>query len=1002
MASIRFYQWMTWSMGLAIIAGAGTLLWQEGKTSRFQAELLHRLNDDLNFQVEPGSNDAIRFPKSGPYDERLGYTRLPDFMERLSATHRIELQARPSDALRRYMEMGGFPPYEEKSTAGLLIRDRKGETMLSASYPQRTYTSFAEIPPLIVKSLLFIENRELLDPLQPYRNPAIEWDRFALALASLPLKLIDSDNQRAGGSTLATQIEKYRHSQEGRTTSGVEKLRQMLSASVRAYRDSTNTVRIRHRIVVDYLNSTPLSAQPGIGETNGIGDGLWAWYGTDFAKANQILRSEPRTEEELMVQAVAYKQALSLILAQRRPSAYLARNRNALNELTNTHLDLLRKEEVIPAALADAARSFPLRLRDQAPQTPEPSFIEQKAANAIRARLMTTLGLTSLYDLDRLDLEVDSTLDQQVQTRVTTLLESLSDLKGAQAAGLVGDRLLNQADPSRILYSVTLFERTAEANLTRVQVDTLPQPLDLNEGAKLDLGSTAKLRTLVTYLEIIANLHDRYKGRASYELEAALLDAPDRLSQWVLRTMADQQGLSMAELLQQAMLRVYSANPEERFFTGGGLHSFGNFDEKDDERSMTVAEAFRHSVNLVFVRLMRDVVNHFIAEGTDNKDDLMSDARHPARRTYLAQFADQEGSAYLNKFWSDYKNLSADAALERLAGKIKATPERLTSAFRAVRPHASEADLAAFLERRMPAGGPPLAQIRALYERYDPQAWSLNDRGYIAGVHPLELWLVSYLQEAPVRQRGDMLRQGRDPRLESYAWLFAARSKQAQDTRIGIALEEQAFEKIHAAWKRLGYPFDTLIPSYATAIGSSADRPGALAELMGIILNDGVRLPTLRIARLHFAKASPYETLMKPAKLLEGAEQAMRPEVARTVRLHLLDIVEQGTARRVKGVFALPDGSTLPIGGKTGTGDHRFERYGPGGVVLESRVVNRTATFVFYVGDRFFGVITAHVHGPEAAEYRFTSALPAQLLKALGPALSPLFAPDAQTAERGG
>ena len=37
------------------------------------------------------------------------------------------------------------------------------------------------------------------------------------------------------------------------------------------------------------------------------------------------------------------------------------------------------------------------------------------------------------------------------------------------------------------------------------------------------------------------------------------------------------------------------------------------------------------------------------------------------------------------------------------------------------------------------------------------------------------------------------------------------------------------------------------------ALGSSGDRPAALAALMGIIVNDGVRLPTARIERLHFA-----------------------------------------------------------------------------------------------------------------------------------------------------
>jgi len=68
-----------------------------------------------------------------------------------------------------------------------------------------------------------------------------------------------------------------------------------------------------------------------------------------------------------------------------------------------------------------------------------------------------------------------------------------------------------------------------------------------------------------------------------------------------------------------------------------------------------------------------------------------------------------------------------------------------------------------------------------------------------------------------------------------------------------------AFKEIHKGWKKLGYPFDHLVPSYATAIGSSADRPAALAELMGII-NDGVQMPAIKISSFHFAKNTPYET----------------------------------------------------------------------------------------------------------------------------------------------
>jgi hypothetical protein len=103
------------------------------------------------------------------------------------------------------------------------------------------------------------------------------------------------------------------------------------------------------------------------------------------------------------------------------------------------------------------------------------------------------------------------------------------------------------------------------------------------------------------------------------------------------------------------------------------------------------------------------------------------------------------------------------------------------------------------------------------------------------------------------------------------------------------------------------------------------------------------------------------------------------------------NVVEHGTARRVFQSYKRSDGKPYVIGGKTGTGDHRYETYGPGGQVLSSRVVNRTATFAFYIGDRFFGVISAHVPGQDAAKFDFTSALAAELLKVLSPSLVPMI-----------
>jgi hypothetical protein len=119
----------------------------------------------------------------------------------------------------------------------------------------------------------------------------------------------------------------------------------------------------------------------------------------------------------------------------------------------------------------------------------------------------------------------------------------------------------------------------------------------------------------------------------------------------------------------------------------------------------------------------------------------------------------------------------------------------------------------------------------------------------------------------------------------------------------------------------------------------------------------------------------------------------MKREVAATLKNALIDVVEKGTARRLHGSFTLQDKTKLAIGGKTGTGDNRIEVFGAGGQLIRSKAVSRTATFVFFIGERYFGVITAYVPGQSAQNYNFTSALPVQILKNLAPELNPYLDP---------
>ncbi len=973
---------------LLVILVIGGLAAAEFKTFYFEARTLTRFARNVSFSIKPGPNPTIHFPQHGPYDKRLGYVQLPDFMKRLTAQgYQIETQARPSSTLNQMMHWGLYPPFREKNQAGLKILSHDGRILFDAQYPERVYSRFESIPPLIINTLLFIENRELLDSRSPDRNPAIEWDRLVKAVVDKGINIIRPGHKFAGGSPLATQLEKFHHSPDGRTTTASEKLRQMLSASIRGYLNGEDTTEARRQIVVDYLNSVPLAAVAGYGEVNGIGDGLWAVYGADFDAVNQVLCDGCGSGD--VQTATAYKQVLSLFIAQRRPSYYLVTNRNALEGLTNSYLRLLGKAGIITTGLRDRALLLRLKFRESPPRLHEATFVGRKAANAVRRHLSAILNLPNLHQLDRLDLAVKSTLDGATQDEVNSLLLKLRDPKYAQAVGLRESRLLDHGDPSRVIYSFTLYERTGNANLLRIQTDNFDQPFDMNQGAKIELGSTAKLRTLVTYLEIIAELHECYGGLTPEKLRAIRVDSGDRLTQWALGYLATSRHSSCARMLEAAMERRYSASPEEAFFTGGGRHTFHNFDESDDSKILSVRDGFRHSVNLVFIRLMRDIVRYYMYHAPESTARILADVEDPARQVYLARFADQEGRIFLNDFYNKYREKEPREQMELLLRSVPPSSKCLAAVFRFIQPQESAREFSTFLRSRIPSLTLSEEEIANLYDTYGPGTWDLQDRGYIARLHPLELWLVAYLRLHPKAGRSEIIRASEDERQEIYRWLFKTHRKNAQDIRIQSLLEVEAFLKIHRAWKRLGYPFDSLVPSYATAIGSSGDRPSSLAELVGIILQDGVRHPVKRIDELQFASATPYEILLRPKE--SSGERVLSAEITAVVHHALIDVAENGTARRIRGAFLRSDGTPVVVGGKTGTGDNRRETYGRKGERLEPRVVNRAAVFVFFLGDRFFGTITAYVPGQEAAAYGFTSSLPVQVLKIMAPTLKPML-----------
>ncbi len=380
---------------LLLAVGAGLLVW-EMQTSALASRFFSRHASRLGWSVRDGACSHPLPAMPGPYDERRGYVLLPQIQERLTSRgFTVTRQACPSDALSRLVDWGIAPPYHEKVTAGIEIVDRAGEDLYRPVAADLRFTNLDDIPTLIVRSLLYVEDRQLLDAETPQLNPAVDWSRFMRAGLQYTGALGDDSRARLGGSTLATQLAKFRHSPAGRTHGLDDKLNQMLAASLRAYREGPDTREARREIILDYLNGLPLSAVRGEGEVNGILHGLLAWFSVERTSWLEAM-ALPETPPYLERKAQAYKQALALVLATRRPHLYLVNRHDLLERRLALYLDLLARDGIVSASLAEAAGKAPLQLDTGPPARPRSSFAERKAVNLVRSQVRALLGAPDL------------------------------------------------------------------------------------------------------------------------------------------------------------------------------------------------------------------------------------------------------------------------------------------------------------------------------------------------------------------------------------------------------------------------------------------------------------------------------------------------------------------------------------------------------------------------------------------------------------------------------
>ena len=885
-----------------------------------------------------------------------------------------------------------FPIYNEKAQAGLRISDDNNRTLYSASYPRDAYANFDSIPPLLVNSLLFVENRHLMDENGKTWNPAIEWPRFTGALMGYGLKKIGIHGDQGGGSTLATQIEKFRHSPEGITSTGKDKLSQMLTASVRAYDTDGKSVEGRRRIVLDYLNSMPLSSYPGFGEVNGYADGISLWFGTRFEDANKLMR-RPESElndTEMKDLARVYRESLSLVMAVKKPSAYLLKDRHELEDRIDKFLPLMVEAKIISPRLAQLVLSERVEYATPIAAAAHSGPMVQKSAQALRIDLLETMGMKNMYDLTRLDLTARTTVDVTADKAVSATLRSLADTDNAVAAGLTGFQLLKPEQAGNVIYSFTLYEKTPTGNVLRVQADNFNGPLNLNEGTKLELGSTAKLRTLVSYLEAVSDLREKYKDTPVEELKAHHVNANDHITRWAIDYLTDPAtDKSLNAMLEASLNRTYSGSPGEAFFTGGGMHRFENFERKEDFQNYTVKDAFHHSVNLSFIRIMRDLVYYTQGEKMHVDGSIYDDPNDPKRIEYLTKFADAEGQGFMWKFWKEQKGKSPEELADLLAAKTSHhSPVQLAVVYRSLFPDAPYEKFAAFIEKNCPTAKPG-DDFHKQYDAYGKDKFNLNDRGYLTHIHPLQLWMAQNAIATPAATWDETVAQSKDVRTEVYKWLLNPHKMHGQNIRIQTMLEKEAFGYIHDTWAAKGYPFGAMVPSYASALGASGDTPFALAEFSGIMQNDGIYKKSIKFRDITFGENTPYE-LHFDAKQPEG-HRVLPAELTALVRREMQGVVNEGTAHRAFESVKLSDGRILPVGGKTGTGDNRLQTFSAGGALKSSDAKSRTATFVYGIDDRFYGCVTAYVMGAEAKDYKFTSALAAQVFKNVVPGIRPVL-----------
>ena len=317
---------------------------------------------------------------------------------------------------------------------------------------------------------------------------------------------------------------------------------------------------------------------------------------------------------------------------------------------------------------------------------------------------------------------------------------------------------------------------------------------------------------------------------------------------------------------------------------------------------MTVREALTRSVNLVFIRLMRDVVHNVMARSEGESAALIDDPSNPRRQEYLARFADKEGRQFVARFHRKYKGKSAEEAEELLVRSARPTPARLAAAFYGLEPDADVDGLGQFIARRLPNADLSDAALQALRDKLGPGRWSLADRGYLAGVHPLELWVAAHLREHPKATLGEAIAAsvrataGRLPVAVQDAPQGGAGHAHPQPARSGRLRRDPAVVAAPGLSLRLA---DAVVRDRARCIG----RPTCGAGRADGHHRQPRRAPAGDARGVAAVRAATRRTRRDWSTSQRRPSECSSPRSPTCCARALIGVVEDGTAKRLKGAL---------------------------------------------------------------------------------------------------